>query len=39
LNTDVAAFCSSADWFGTEFRESASILVPRNGIPSYFLFR
>ncbi len=30
---------SSAECFGTEFRESASILVPRNGIPSYFLFR
>jgi len=32
-------FFSSAEWFGTEFREFASILVPRNGIPSYFLFR
>ncbi len=29
---------SSAEWFGTEFRESASILVPRTGIPRYFLF-
>ncbi len=25
---------SSTEWFGTEFREFASILVPRNGIPS-----
>ncbi len=25
---------SSAEWLGTEFREFASILVPRNGIPS-----
>jgi hypothetical protein len=30
---------SSAEWFGTEFREFASILVPRNGSPSCFLFR
>jgi hypothetical protein len=30
---------SSAEWFGTEFREFASILVPRNGIPSCVLFR
>ncbi len=30
---------SSAEWFGTEFREFASISVPRNGIPSCFLFR
>jgi hypothetical protein len=30
---------SSAEWFGTEFREFASIFVPRNGIPSCFLFR
>ncbi len=29
----------SAEWFGTEFREFASIFVPRNGIPSCFLFR
>jgi hypothetical protein len=29
---------SSAEWFGTEFREFASIFVPRNGIPSCFLF-
>ena len=29
----------SAEWFGTEFREFASIFVPRNGIPSPFLFR
>ena len=30
---------SSSKWFGTEFREFASILVPRNGIPSCVLFR
>jgi hypothetical protein len=30
---------SSAEWFGTEFREFTSILVPRNGIPSCVLFR
>jgi hypothetical protein len=29
---------SSAEGFGTEFREYASIFVPRNGIPSCFLF-
>jgi hypothetical protein len=30
---------SSAEGFETEFRLFASILVPRNGIPSCFLFR
>ena len=30
---------SSVESFGTEFREFASILVPRNGIPSCVLFR
>ena len=30
---------SSAEWFGTEFREFASNLVPRNGISSCVLFR
>jgi hypothetical protein len=30
---------SSETCFGTEFREFASIFVPRNGIPSWFLFR
>jgi hypothetical protein len=30
---------SSAEGFGTEFRDYASIFVPRNGIPSCFLFR
>ncbi len=30
---------SSAEWFGTEFREFASILVPRNGNSSCILFR
>ncbi len=29
---------SSAEWFGTKFQEFASIFVPRNGIPSCFLF-
>ncbi len=29
---------SSAEWFGTEFWEFASILVPQNGIPSCVLF-
>ena len=30
---------SSAEGFGPELWEFASIFVPRNGIPSYFLFR
>jgi hypothetical protein len=30
---------SSVEWFGTKFREFASILVSRNGIPSCVLFR
>ncbi len=30
---------SSAEWFGTEFREFAFFLVPRNEIPSCVLFR
>jgi hypothetical protein len=30
---------SSAEWFGTEFRQFAFIIFPRNGIPSCFLFR
>ena len=29
---------SSAEWFGTEFWQFASIFFPRNGIPSCFLF-
>jgi hypothetical protein len=29
---------SSAEWFGTEFREFAPIFAPRNRIPSCFLF-
>ncbi len=43
-----AAFCftrkgvpscfSSAEWFGTEFRQFVSIFVPRNRIPSCFFF-
>jgi hypothetical protein len=28
---------SSAEWFGAEFREFATISVLRNGIPGYFL--
>jgi hypothetical protein len=39
----ISIFCcterNSAEWFGTELREFSSILVPRNGIPSCFLFR
>ncbi len=31
-------FFSSAEWFGTEFREFAPIFAPRNGIPSCSLF-
>ncbi len=27
---------SSAEWFGTEFRQFAFIFFPRNGIPSFF---
>ncbi len=30
---------SSAEWFGTEFRQFAYIFFPQNGIPSCFLFR
>ncbi len=30
---------SSAEWFGTDFLEFASILASRNGIPGYILFR
>ncbi len=32
-------FFSSAEGFGREFREFASVFDPRNGIPSCFLFR
>ncbi len=32
-------FFSSAERFGTEFQELASIFFPRTGIPSFFLFR
>jgi hypothetical protein len=35
--TEFRVVFSSAEWFGTEFREFASIFVPRNGIPSCFL--
>ncbi len=34
----IRSFFSSAEWFGTEFHLFASIVVPRNGIPSGFLF-
>ncbi len=30
---------SSAEWFGTEFRQFSFIFFPRNEIPSCFLFR
>ncbi len=36
--TEFRVVFSSAKWFGTELWEFASIFVPRNGIPSYFLF-
>ncbi len=37
--TEFRVVFSSVKWFGTESCEFASIFVPRNGIPSYFLFR
>ncbi len=37
--TEFRVVFSSAEWFGTEFRDYASIFVPRNEIPSCFLFR
>jgi hypothetical protein len=37
--TEFRVVYSSAEGFETEFRVFASILVPRNGIPSCFLFR
>jgi hypothetical protein len=37
--TEFQVVFSSAEGFGTEFREYASIFVPRNGIPSCYLFR
>ncbi len=37
--TDFRVVVSSAEGFGTEFREYTSIFVTRNGIPSCFLFR
>jgi hypothetical protein len=37
--TEFRVVFSSAKGFGREFREYASIFVPRNGIPSCFLFR
>ncbi len=36
--TEFRVVFSSADGFGTELWEFASIFVPRNGIPSSFLF-
>jgi hypothetical protein len=36
--TGFRAFFSCMKWFGTEFREFASIFVPLYGIPSIFLF-
>ncbi len=37
--TEFRVVFSSAEWFGTEFREFESIFGSRNGIPSCFLFR
>ncbi len=37
--TEFRVVFSSAEGFGTELWEFAYIFVPRNGIPSYFLFR
>jgi hypothetical protein len=37
--TEFRVVFSSAEGFGTEFREYTSIFVTRNGIPSCFLFR
>jgi hypothetical protein len=37
--TEFRVVFSAAEWFGTDLWEFASIFVPRNGIPSYFLFR
>ena len=37
--TEFRVVFSSAEEFGRKFRELASSLVPRNGIPSCFLFR
>jgi hypothetical protein len=37
--TEFRVVFSSAEGFGTELWELAFIFVPRNGIPSYFLFR
>jgi hypothetical protein len=37
--TEFQVVFSSAEWFRTEFRECASIVVTRNRIPSIFLFR
>jgi hypothetical protein len=37
--TEFRLVFSSEEWFGTELWEFASIFVPRNGIPSHFLFR
>ncbi len=37
--TEFRVFYSSAEGYGTEFQEYATIFVPRNGIPSCFHFR
>jgi hypothetical protein len=37
--TEFRVVFSSAEGFGTELYDFASIFVPRNGISSYFLFR
>jgi hypothetical protein len=36
--SEFGVVASSAEWFGTEFQMFAYIFVPRNGIPSCFLF-
>jgi hypothetical protein len=38
FGTEFRFVVSSAEWFGTEFLVFAYIFVPRNGIPSCFLF-
>jgi hypothetical protein len=37
--TEFGVVFSSAEWFGTKFREFCFNFVPRYGIPSIFLFR
>jgi hypothetical protein len=37
--TEFIVVFSSTEWFGTELWEVASVFVPLNGTPNYFLFR